>query len=85
MLGRHNSLTDCCIHLAARVRIESDRPVPYQLDGDPGGFLPLEIEVLRGRMTLLAPAACADQLGTDVATETAPQCTRLTAVSPAPA
>jgi diacylglycerol kinase family enzyme len=28
-----------------RVRIVADRPVPYQLDGDPGGVLPLEIVV----------------------------------------
>jgi diacylglycerol kinase (ATP) len=37
------------------VRIESDVPVPYQLDGDPGGYLPLEIEVLPNRLTLIVP------------------------------
>ncbi len=30
--------------------------VPYQLDGDPGGVLPLKVEVLRKRLTLLQPA-----------------------------
>ncbi len=29
--------------------------VPYQLDGDPGGLLPLKIEVLPARLTLLVP------------------------------
>jgi diacylglycerol kinase family enzyme len=29
--------------------------VPYQLDGDPGGFLPLDIEVLPERLTLWVP------------------------------
>jgi diacylglycerol kinase family enzyme len=38
------------------VRVESIQPVPFQIDGDPGGVLPLEIEVLPGRMTLLGPA-----------------------------
>lgn len=31
-------------------------PIPYQLDGDPGGFLPLEIETIPNRLTFLAPA-----------------------------
>jgi diacylglycerol kinase family enzyme len=38
-----------------RMRIESDQPVPYQLDGDPGGMLPVEIEVLPQRLTLMVP------------------------------
>ena len=42
---------------ATRVRIESKEPVHYQLDGDPGGMLPLEIEVLPARITLVHPAA----------------------------
>jgi diacylglycerol kinase family enzyme len=54
-LGWHRRLGDCCTAHVARVRVESPRPVPFQLDGDPGGILPLEIEVLRGRMTLLTP------------------------------
>ena len=38
------------------IRIEADVPVRYQLDGDPGGLLPLDVEVLPNRLTLLAPA-----------------------------
>ena len=38
-----------------RLRVMSDSKVPYQLDGDPGGFLPVEIEVLPKRLTLVAP------------------------------
>lgn len=52
LLGRHHRLPDYQRALAKRVRIEADRPVPYQLDGDPGGMLPLEIEVLSERLTL---------------------------------
>ncbi len=29
--------------------------VPYQLDGDPGGFLPLEVELLPARLKLIVP------------------------------
>lgn len=36
------------------VRIEADGPARYQLDGDPGGMLPLDVAVLPGRLTLLA-------------------------------
>lgn len=39
------------IHPAARQAV--DRPIPFQLDGDPGGVLPLEIEVLPGRLQLI--------------------------------
>jgi diacylglycerol kinase family enzyme len=38
-----------------RYRITSDEPVPFQLDGDPGGFLPLEIEIIPNRFTFLVP------------------------------
>jgi diacylglycerol kinase family enzyme len=31
------------------------KDVPFQIDGDPGGVLPLEIEVLPSRLTLLVP------------------------------
>jgi diacylglycerol kinase (ATP) len=54
-LGWHRRLPDCCTAHVVRVRVESPRPVPFQVDGDPGGILPLEIEVLPGRMTLLTP------------------------------
>jgi len=55
LLGQHQSWSDCVTVRTRRLRIESDEPVPYQLDGDPGGFLPLEIRVLPQRLTLLVP------------------------------
>jgi diacylglycerol kinase family enzyme len=54
-LRRHTRLPDWTTRRVRRVRIESDAAVPYQLDGDAGGFLPLEIEVLPKRLTLLTP------------------------------
>ena len=52
---QHQRLGDWMTQKIRRVRIESDVPVPYQLDGDPGGVLPLEIEVLPKRLTLIVP------------------------------
>ena len=38
-----------------RYRITSEESVPFQLDGDPGGELPLEIEIVPNRFTFLVP------------------------------
>jgi diacylglycerol kinase family enzyme len=53
--GLHRHLRDCVLRRARRFRIESDEPVAYQMDGDPGGLLPLEVECLPGRMTMVVP------------------------------
>ena len=53
MLGQHESMQDFVRVRAQRVRIEADGPVPYQLDGDPGGELPVEIRVLPSRLSLV--------------------------------
>lgn len=52
-LGMHVAWRDCEIVQAARVRIVSEGRVPYQLDGDPAGHLPLDVSVLPQRLTLL--------------------------------
>ena len=56
ILGQHASWEDCVTVRASRIRIESDARVPFQLDGDPGGFLPTEIQVLPDHLKLLVPA-----------------------------
>jgi diacylglycerol kinase family enzyme len=50
-------LTDCKMASGCRLKLESEFRVPYQLDGDPGGVLPLEIQVLPERLTLVVPAS----------------------------
>ncbi|MBN2433282.1 MAG: diacylglycerol kinase family lipid kinase [Acidobacteria bacterium] len=54
-------------HLAARgvhyrkadhIRIESDQPVRYQVDGEPAGFLPLTVHSLPGALRLVLPGGC---------------------------
>ena len=53
---RLERLADCTTCRTERLRITSDARVPYQLDGDPGGFLPVDIEVLPERLTMIVPA-----------------------------
>jgi diacylglycerol kinase (ATP) len=55
LLRQHRRLGDWNTRLVRQVRITSDARVPYQLDGDPGGWLPLDVEVLPGRLTLVVP------------------------------
>jgi diacylglycerol kinase (ATP) len=52
-LHQHQKLEDCEIVKATHIRIESDHDVPIQLDGDPCGKLPIEIEVVPRRLSLL--------------------------------
>ncbi len=56
-LGLHRRMGGCLTGRGQRFRIESDEPVSYQLDGDPGGILPVDVEILPGRLTLLVPAS----------------------------
>jgi diacylglycerol kinase (ATP) len=59
--GYHLRWADVVSVRTRRVLLEADEPVRYQLDGDPGGWLPLEIHVLPGRLCLLAPPGCGSQ------------------------
>lgn len=61
--GRHYEWEDCRRVTAERIRIESDREVPYQLDGDPGGVLPVEITAMPGRVRALVTEAWASRHG----------------------
>ena len=54
-LGWHHLRKDCTTRRVKRMRVTSAAPVPYQLDGDPGGMLPLDIQSLPGRLTLVIP------------------------------
>jgi hypothetical protein len=63
MLGQHESMQDFARVQTRRLRIESTGPAPYQLDGDPGGELPVEIRALPGRLTLLVSPSWAPRHG----------------------
>ncbi len=61
ILQRHRHIADCTMLRAKRVRIEADVPVAYNLDGDHGGYLPADIEIVPDRLTLLAPPGWIDR------------------------
>lgn len=53
----HHTLTDCQMGTFRTMTIESDAPIAYQIDGDPGGQLPLRVSVLEKRLRLIVPSA----------------------------
>ncbi len=55
--GQHQGWSDCVTTQVRRLRIESDAAVPFQMDGDPGGYLPIDIRVLPQRLTLVVPGS----------------------------
>ena len=57
VFNRHRILTAFRTQQVERVRIESEEPVVYQIDGDYGGTLPLDVRVLPGRLRLIRPLA----------------------------
>ena len=62
VLRSHHLLRDWTTREVRRARITSDGEVPYQLDGDPGGILPLDVEVLPGRLSLIVPSISIDRV-----------------------
>jgi len=56
-LGRHARMRDVSLCRTPRLTISAPEgeEVPYQLDGDPGGVLPVTIEVLPARLSLIVP------------------------------
>ncbi len=59
--GQHHRLADCSRARAKRIRIEADVPVPYNLDGDHCGYLPLEVEIVPDRLVFVVPPGWAER------------------------
>ena len=55
-MGTHRGFQDVVRRPATTIRITSDQRVPYQLDGDYAGHLPLTIQTVPGRIHLRVPA-----------------------------
>ncbi len=59
LFNRHRTLSAFSTHKASHIRIElvdaKHPPVSYQIDGDYGGVLPLDIQVIPNRLRLIAP------------------------------
>jgi len=65
-LGWHRKLADCQMERVQKVRVEADSPVPFQVDGDPGGQLPLDLEIVPRRVTMMVSKAWAKKQGFDL-------------------
>ncbi len=63
LLGQHQSWDDCITQRTRKLRIESDGDVPVQLDGDPAGRLPMEMESLPARVRLIVAESWAEDHG----------------------
>jgi diacylglycerol kinase family enzyme len=61
LTGTHQWLTDFAKRRSESFRVTADGKVPYQLDGDPGGFLPVEIAAVPNRLTLVVPKEKAEK------------------------
>jgi diacylglycerol kinase family enzyme len=61
----HLTLPDAALCRVRRFRVEptTTASVAYQLDGDYGGLLPMEVEVLPGQLKILASREAARRLG----------------------
>lgn len=54
-MGRHHAMQDVHVSTTQKINITTtaSHPVQFQIDGDPGGVLPLQIEVVPARLTFL--------------------------------
>jgi diacylglycerol kinase family enzyme len=61
----HHTLPDAALSRTARFRLEptTSASVAYQIDGDFGGTLPVDVEVLPGQLRLLVSPETAHRLG----------------------
>lgn len=67
----HTDLDDTVILRTAKLRLEAeaDAIVPYQIDGDYGGNLPLDVEMIAGGLRLLVSPEAARRLGFEIPPE----------------
>lgn len=56
VLGRQQRHPRVSVRRARHITIHTDRPFPFQIDGDFGGYTPLTIEILPRALTLYLPA-----------------------------
>jgi diacylglycerol kinase (ATP) len=53
--GEHTKLPGVVYARGKKIRVNTKTQVPVQLDGDPGGHTPLEIELLHDRLPFIVP------------------------------
>ena len=63
LVGQHRQWTDCQTFQTSRLHIAADSEVPYQIDGDPGGVLPVDIEIFPAHVTCVVSSSWAQDNG----------------------
>ncbi len=53
--NEHTQMRGVVCARGKHIRVQTENPVPVQLDGDPGGHTPLEIELLPCRLPFIVP------------------------------
>jgi YegS/Rv2252/BmrU family lipid kinase len=56
LVGQHAQLKDVEYFQSSTLNLHSEEPVPYELDGEMVGYLPLRVTLDRGALSVLAPA-----------------------------
>lgn len=56
LAGRHIGSADVVYEKITEVRLEADSPVPYQVDGEPAGTLPVRVQSCPKALRLILPA-----------------------------
>jgi len=54
--GRHYGHPDFACVSGMRILVETDRPAPVQIDGDPGGVTPFSCHIQAGALRILVPS-----------------------------
>ena len=55
LIGQHAELSDVEYFQTDSLSLHSESPVPYELDGEMAGYLPISLRVERGALPVLAP------------------------------
>jgi diacylglycerol kinase family enzyme len=55
LIGQHAGLEDVEYFQTSSLRVESDEPVPFELDGEMAGYIPLTFGLERDALGVLAP------------------------------
>ena len=56
LMGQHSNLDDVEYFQSESLLLTSGELVPYELDGEMVGYLPLRVTIDRGMLSVLAPA-----------------------------
>jgi len=55
LMGQHAGLKDVEYFQTASLEVSASEPVPFELDGEMAGYLPLTLGVERGALAVFAP------------------------------